>query len=129
MKTYNIFIKQNKDNEAVEDILLIKEGFNMSAFVFNIFWFLSNKLWLFAAIAFAIINLVTIIFSPVVSSAFMFLFSLLIGFEANNLLLYRFQREKYYFVGYTTGNNRKEAELRFLDDINKNAKNNEKIVM
>lgn len=129
MKTYNIFIKQNKDNKAVEDILLIKEGFNMSAFVFNIFWFLSNKLWLFAAIAFAIINLVTIIFSPVVSSAFMFLFSLLIGFEANNLLLYRFQREKYYFVGYTTGNNRKEAELRFLDDINKNAKNNEKIVM
>lgn len=129
MKTYNIFIKQNKDNEAVEDILLIKEGFNMFAFVFNIFWFLSNKLWLFAAIAFAIINLVTIIFSPIVSSAFMFLFSLLIGFEANNLLLYRFQREKYYFVGYTTGNNRKEAELRFLDDINKNAKNNEKIVM
>lgn len=129
MKTYNIFIKQNKNNKAVEDVLLIKEGFNVFAFMFNIFWFLFNKLWLFAAISFAVVNLIIMLFSPVISFAFIFLFSLLIGFEANNLLLYRFQREEYYFVGYTTGNNRKDAELRFLDDINKNAKNNEKIVM
>lgn len=129
MKTYNIFIKQNKDNNAVEDVLLIKEGFNIFAFVFTVFWFLFNKLWLFAGISFILINIFNFVFSFMVGSIFVLLFSLLIGFEANNLLLYRFQREGYYFVGYTTGRNKKEAEIRFLDDINKDAKGDGRVVM
>lgn len=129
MKTYNIFVKQNRDNNSVEDVLLIKEGFNPFAFLFTIFWFLFNKLWLFAGISFVVVNIFTFIFSSIVSSFFILLFSLLIGFEANNLLLYRFQREGYYFVGYTTGKSRSEAELRFLDDINKDAKGEGRVVM
>ena len=129
MKTYNIFIKQNKDNNAVEDVLLIKEGFNIFAFVFTVFWFLFNKLWLFAGISFILINIFNFVFSFMVGSIYVLLFSLLIGFEANNLLLYRFQREGYYFVGYTTGRNKKEAEIRFLDDINKDAKGDGRVVM
>ena len=129
MKTYNIFIKQNKDNNAVEDVLLIKEGFNIFAFVFTVFWFLFNKLWLFAGISFILINIFNFVFSFMVGSIFVFLFSLLIGFEANNLLLYRFQREGYYFVGYTIGKSKKEAELRFLDDVNKDAKGEGRVVM
>lgn len=129
MKTYNIFVKQNKDNNAVEDVLLIKEGFSVSAFLFTVFWFLFNKLWLFAGISFMVMNIIGFIFSPVVSFVFVILFSLLVGFEANNLLLYRFQREGYYFVGYTTGKSRGDAELRFLDDVNRDAKGDGRVVM
>ena len=129
MKTYNIFVKQNKDNNAVEDVLLIKDGFNIFAFLFTVFWFLFNKLWLFAIISFVIMNIFNFVFSFAVLFVFVFLFSLLIGFEANNLLLYRFQREGYYFVGYTMGKSKKEAELRFLDDINKDAKGEGRVVM
>lgn len=128
IKTYNIFIKQNKTSNAVDDILFIKDGFNAFAFLFNIFWFLSVKLWLFAFLFFAIITFANIIFSPLVSSIFSFMLSLLVGFEANNLLLYRFQRDGYYFVGYSFGNNKKEAEIKYLEEINKNAKDSGAIV-
>lgn len=128
MKTYNIFIKQNKENNSIEDVLLIKDGFNIFACIFNIFWFLFNKLWLFAFITFIMLNFSVLIFSTTISNIFILLFLLLIGFESNNLLLYRFQREGYYFVGYSIANSKKEAELKFLDDFNKNAKDNNRII-
>lgn len=122
MNSYSIFVKQSKKSKALEDVILVKEGFNFFAMFFNIFWFLCNKLYLFAIIYFILIKFAFAIFSVYIAWTFAFLFSLLIGFEANNLLLYRFQREKYFFIGYTTGNNRKEAEVRFLDEVNREAK-------
>ena len=120
--TYSIFVKQNRRTKALDDVILIKEGFNIFAMIFNIFWFLCNKLYLFAFISFVIIDVSYIFLPNSMSMIFIFLFCLLIGFEANNLLLYRFQREKYFFVGYSTGKDKKEATVRFLDEVNKDAK-------
>ena len=126
--TYSIFVKQNKKTRALDDVILVKEGFNFFAMVFNIFWFLCNKLYLFAFLFFIITDFACIVFSPMVAGTFIVLFSILVGFEANNLLLYRFQREKYFFVGYSTGNNRKEASIRFLDEVNKEAKEKNSVI-
>lgn len=128
MNTYSIFVKQNRRSKSLDDVILVKEGFNVFAMIFNIFWFLSNKLYLFTIISFVIINFSMLFFSHSVFIVFLFLFCLLIGFEANNLLLYRFQKEKYFFVGYSTGKNKEEAQLRFLDEVNKEAKNNNQVV-
>ncbi|MDR1499078.1 MAG: DUF2628 domain-containing protein [Rickettsiales bacterium] len=121
-------MKQNEESGVLEDVILVREGFNLFASVFNIFWFLFNKLWLFATLAFCIINIAYYILSAYIYGVFMVLFLLLIGFEANNLLLYRFQREKYYFSGYSMGNSEREAKLRFLDNINKNGKEKNNII-
>ena len=51
-----------------------------------------------------------------------------VGLEANNFLIKKFQKNNYYFVGYSTGNDEKEAKLRFLDNVNKENKNNNKII-
>lgn len=128
MNTYSIFVKQNRKSKSLDDVVLVKEGFNIFAMIFNIFWFLANKLYLFAFISFVLINFSMMFFSYSVATVFIFLFSLLIGFEANDLLLYKFQREKYFFVGYSTGNSKEEAELRFLDEINKEAKRNNQVI-
>lgn len=128
MNTYSIFVKQNKKSKSLDDVILIKEGFNVFAMMFNIFWFLYNKLYLFFFISLIIINFSILIFSYNIAVVFIFLFCLLIGFEANNLLLYRFQREKYFFIGYSTGKDKEEAQLRFLDEVNKEAKNNNQVI-
>lgn len=128
MNTYSIFVKQNRKSKSLDDVTLVKEGFNIFAMIFNMFWFLYNKLYLFALLFFVIINCSIIFFSYTISTIFIFLFCLLIGFEANNLLLYRFQKEKYFFVGYSTGKDKEEAQLRFLDEVNKEAKNNNQVI-
>ena len=71
-----------------------------------------------------LINVILTIFSPQLAVTFLLLLFLLIGLEANNLLLYRFQREGYYFVGYSMGNDKREAEAKFLESINKENNNN-----
>ena len=47
MKSYSIFIKKNDKSESIDDVILLKEGFNFYAFFFNIFWFLYNILVFF----------------------------------------------------------------------------------
>lgn len=128
MNTYSIFVKQNKKSKSLDDVILVKEGFNLFAMIFSVLWFLYNKLYLFALLSFMFINFSILFFSYSISTIFIFLFCLLIGFEANNLLLYRFQREKYFFVGYSTGKNKDEAQLRFLDEVNREAKNNNQVI-
>lgn len=128
MKTYTIFIKENKQNRAVEDVILVKEGFNFFAMIFNIFWLLYNKLWLFAGISFCLINIVFSLFSTYVYFVFLMMFLFLIGFEANNLLIYRFQRENYTFAGFSLGNDEDDAKIKFLDSINKENKDKGKII-
>ena len=54
MKSYSIFIKKNKENESVDDVILVKEGFNFYALIFNILWFLFKKMWI-CSIVFIII--------------------------------------------------------------------------
>ncbi len=128
MKTYTIFIMENKKNRAVEDVILVKEGFNFFAMIFNIFWLLYNRLWLFAAISFILINFILSIFSTYVYFIFLLLFAVFIGFEANNLLIYRFQRENYTFAGFSLGNDEDDAKIKFLDSVNKENKDKGKII-
>ena len=128
MNTYSIFVKQNRKSKSLDDVILVKEGFNIFAMIFNMFWFLYNKLYLFFFISLIIINFSILIFSYNIAIVFIFLFCLLIGFEANDLLLYRFQREKYFFIGYSTGKDKEEAQLRFFDEINNEAKNKNQVI-
>lgn len=128
MRSYSIFIKKNKENESIDDVILIKEGFNFYASIFNIFWFLFNKMWICSFIFISIVSLIIYIFCNCIALSMIFLILIFIGFEANNLLIRKFQGSDYYFVGYSTGNDEKEAKLRFLDNFNKENKDKNKVI-
>ena len=128
MKSYSIFIKKNDKSESIDDVILLKEGFNFYAFFFFFFWFLYNKLWICSLIYIILMSLLTYFFSYFVILSINLLILIFVGLEANNFLIKKFQKNNYYFVGYSTGNDEKEAKLRFLDNVNKENKNNNKII-
>ena len=43
-KIYNIYIKKDADN-ALEDIIMVKEGFSIFAFIFSVFWAAYHRAW------------------------------------------------------------------------------------
>ncbi len=128
MKSYSIFIKKNKENESVDDVILVKEGFNFYALIFNILWFLFKKMWICSIVFIIIIPSILYIFSHFVAFPIILLILVFIGLEANDLLIKKFQKSDYYFVGYSTGNDEKEAKLRFLDSLNQENKDKNKII-
>ncbi len=128
MKSYSIFIKKNKENESVDDVILVKEGFNFYALIFNILWFLFKKMWICSIVFIIIIPSILYIFSHFVAFSIILLILVFIGLEANDLLIKKFQKSDYYFVGYSTGNDEKEAKLRFLDSLNQENKDKNKVI-
>ena len=127
MKSYSIFVKKSKNDESIDDVILVKEGFNFYALFFNILWFLLKKMWICSAVVTTVICLICYVFSYSVATSIISLILIFIGFEANNLLIKKFQKNNYYFVGYSSGNDEKEAKLRFLDSVNQENKDKNKI--
>ncbi|MDR2078040.1 MAG: DUF2628 domain-containing protein [Rickettsiales bacterium] len=125
MKTYGIFVKKDKKTGTVDDVFLVKEGANMFALIFNVFWFLFHKLWHMAILTCVLASLA--LFMPLtLGFVFICILMLLIGLEGNNILMHSLdQRGNYYFAGFSMGINRQDAKLKFLDGINKeNSSNN-----
>jgi hypothetical protein len=122
MKTYKIYIKKDKKG-VFEDVLLIKEGFIFSAFIFNIFWLLYKKIFKIALIIFAIFLAMILIEERYPAySAFLAPIQLgvlfYIGSEGSDWFGKTLERKGYNFLGYSSGKNSQEARLRFLDKIN-----------
>lgn len=128
MKSYCIFIKKNKETEAMEDVILVKGSFNFNAMFFNIFWFLYHKMWICFSVSLLIFSFANLFLVEKTFFVFLLVFLIFIGLEANNLLLYNFKKGDYFFAGYSLGNDEKEAKVRFLDNINKENRNNNKVI-
>jgi hypothetical protein len=128
MKAYDIFIKQNVNNSKIEDIMLVKLGFNWWAFLFNAVWFMFNRLWLFSFLLLIYYYFVGALLSLFASKVLIILTNVIIGFEFENILVYRLKRENYYFVGISMGKDEDEAKINFLEQINNQGKNEGKII-
>ncbi|MDR2778179.1 MAG: DUF2628 domain-containing protein [Rickettsiales bacterium] len=129
MRTYGIFVKKDKKAEKIDDVLLIEEGVNFYAVIFNVFWFLFHGLWQVAALSCVMASLA--IFMPLtLRFVFLSLLLLLSGLESNNILMYSLDRRgSYYFVGFSMGVDKQDAKLRFLNEVNsENHSNNNLIV-
>ena len=129
MKTYRIFLKRH-DN-IIDDLKLLKESFNPLAFIFNIFYLLFQGLWFQFAISFIILILLLFIqikFNlhfitiPIKISYFIFL-----GFEFIDWKSRILEKNGYEFIGYSFGNDTKEAKLRFLENLNNNHPKEDKL--
>lgn len=119
MKLYNALVKRNPAGK-IEDIVLIKDGFSWSAFLFSGLWFLYYRMWkdLLALIA---VNF-AFVFLAKISSSFdrIFLefgFFFLIALNANYWRADHLKKKGYEFVGLVFGANQIDAKLRFVEGL------------
>ena len=123
MKLYNSYIKKSP-NKAIEDIVLVKNGFSFFAFLFNILWFFYNRMWR-ESIAILIIGYLLIeisektIFGNFEAFIIMTGFLVIIAINANHWYSSYLRRKNYLFAGYVFGRNREAAKLRFIHNLTK----------
>ena len=123
MKLYNALVKKNTSGE-IEDIILLKEGFSFSAFLFGALWFFYRKMWL----EFAIVTAIYFIFSL---SSFWAEFDkfylevsflIIVALNSNYWFGEHLRKKKYEFAGLVFGKDEEEARLRFLEGLESSAK-------
>jgi hypothetical protein len=128
MKLFNIYIKKS-ENQAIEDLAVIKNGFSIFAFLFNILWFLQHKMWR-ESIALIVVNAVFGFvfhrdwFGTLDMFGLEFGLALIIGLNANYWYEQNLLAQKYQFVGCVFGKNRDEAKLRFISNCFKDDEQN-----
>lgn len=121
MKLYNTLIKKNHEGK-IEDILLLKEGFSLMAFLFSAFWFLYHKMrkefvvLLLANFAFTFaqkLNFLSGFDEMCLQMAFFFVVAL----NANYWLVDDLKKRGYEFTGVVFGANITDARMRFIDNL------------
>ena len=128
MKLFHIYVKK-LPNQAIDDLVVIENGFSFSASIFNILWFLQHKMWKESTALF-FINIIFVFLSSKNWSSGMDIWIILsgltvmIGLNANYWYEEKLLKENYQFFGCVYSNNENEAKLKFasgrLDDEDRN---------
>jgi hypothetical protein len=119
MKLYNALVKKNKEGK-VEDVILLKEGFSVCAFLFSGAWFLYHKMWQ-EFLALLLINIVFIFLGNFYSNfdriflqtAFIFI----VAFNANYWLCSHLKKKGYELAGLFFGADCDDARLSFVKNF------------
>jgi hypothetical protein len=128
MNLFNIYIKKS-ENEAIEDLAVIKNGFSFTAFLFGVLWFLQHKMWK----EFCGLLLVNIVFIYIFNKGWFGVFDIfflelglfcIVGLNANYWHEQCLLAHQYQFVGCVFGKNKDEAKLRFISNCFKDGENN-----
>ncbi len=112
-KIYSVFVKRDAKN-PLETAVVIKNGFDIWAFLFVGVWALYNRLWLVSLIVLPLSALMFANDSPPVA-LISILFSVWFGFEANNFKALKLQKKGYILFDVVTGTDKLAAETRFYD--------------
>lgn len=116
---YNCFVKKD-ENLVVTDVVLLKEGFSWSAFLFSGVWFFYHKMWR----EFFAIILVNILFSLVAKTisdfdqiAIQCAFAVIIGLNANYWRGKNLLKKDYEFLGSILSQDDCDANLQFVKNF------------
>jgi hypothetical protein len=119
MKLYNALIKKNQE-EKIENIILLKDGFSWFIFLFSGFWFLYHKMWKESVV----IMLITIIFSmleqifsPLDKIFLEFIFLFIIAYNGNYWLTQFLERRGYSFDSIICSKDEDEARKKLLQQF------------
>lgn len=130
MKTYKIFLKRSK-NGTIEDLQLIYKGFNVPAFLLQGFYLFYQKLKVQAkailiifGILFSLSYLLFSIYTIIISYILVCLY---IGFKYHDWKSRNLIMRGYEFLGTISGKNQKQAKLDFLEKLNSNYKEDDKL--
>lgn len=102
-----------------EGVVFIPEGFSWAALVFTMFWAMFHRMWMVAAVLFAVYAGVAVaeasnLIGPVLGSAIHIGISLLFGFEARRLKSLSLVRAGFRPVGLVEATSLEVAELTYF---------------
>jgi len=119
MKVYTLHIRRH-GLDIDQDLVLVKEGFNLAAFLLSVIWAVWHKMWWVAlGIGFSslILNLLfwAVTPNPIASVALTVGAAFLIGLVANDLRRWTLEQRGYADFGVSIGKTEDAALSRFLD--------------
>ncbi|MGH1352730.1 MAG: DUF2628 domain-containing protein [Methyloligellaceae bacterium] len=122
MKYYTVHqppVPQQDRLDQADELIFVKDGFAWLAFYLPPVWMLINRLWLeFVVYIIAIIGWVQFSASLGMEEPFTTLsaivISLALGFEGNNLIRWKLNRQDYRQLGTVSGVSQDECELKFF---------------
>lgn len=131
MTLYKIFLKRSKTG-VIEDLELIKDGFNFFILIFQVLYLLYKKLWKKALILFLVFVFLNSLqykelFSNYITISIQLSILLYVAFECNDWIAKKMIKDGYEFLGFSSGNNIKEAKLKFLENMNENYTSGDKL--
>lgn len=117
MRVYTVHLRRPGPDE---DFVLVREGFNVWAFVFCLLWALWNRLWLFGALAFGSRLALAWLahwagLNPAGEGALLLAHALIVGYLANDMKRRRLDRLGYRDMGVVAADDLDAASARFLD--------------
>ncbi len=100
-------------------VVAVKEGFSAGALVFTVFWALWQRMWVVAAVLFALFAIIAFAvnalnFNPVAASVLQAAIALVFGFEARRLRIMSLERAGFHAKGLIEASNREVAELDYF---------------
>jgi hypothetical protein len=95
--------------------VMVREGFSWLAALFPLFWFLAKRLWLVAALYFALATFMGFVLPASVSPWAVMALQILTGFEARNLQRWSLERQGFRLMGVVQGRNEEGAVLNLAD--------------
>jgi hypothetical protein len=106
-------------DDRADELVFVKEGFSMPAFLFGPFWLAVHRLWLPLVLYVAALLLLLGIFQilPGGSGAVgivLTLAAMAFGLEANSIRRWGLSRREYQLIGTAAGKTFEECEHRFL---------------
>ncbi|MEJ2125404.1 MAG: DUF2628 domain-containing protein [Alphaproteobacteria bacterium] len=124
MQTYTIYERYPASEDIEQrasELVFVKEGFSIFAFLAPLIWLLFNRMWWEAAAFFCLMMFLEITVSllgigPEITAVISFLINIIFAFEARNLQRYGLERNGYSMIAIVSGRNLDEAEQRFLSE-------------
>jgi hypothetical protein len=94
---------------------MVREGFSWWAALFPLFWFLAKRLWLVAALYFALASFMGFLLPAALSPWVFVALQILVGFEARNLQRWSLERQGFRLMGVVQARNEEGAVLNLAD--------------
>lgn len=130
MRIYNNFLKRSKDG-TIEDLQLIYRGFNILAFLLHIFYLFYQKLKVqvkTTLVAFTILLFLYYLSFSIYTIIILYLvICVYIGFKYHDWKSRNLLMRGYEFLGTIGGKNQKQAKLDFLEKLNNNYQEKDKL--
>ena len=120
-KIYTVHINPSEAN-AMEKAIFVREGFNIIAFLFGMFWAVYHRMW-FMAVGLAIIMAFFGAaeeqkwFDAASIAIIHIAFNFIIGFQANDLRRAHLSRRGYIMSDVVVSDNELSAQQRYFDRV------------
>ena len=95
--------------------VMVREGFSWLAALFPLLWFFAKRLWLVAALYFALATLMGFVLPAAISPWALVALQILTGFEARSLQRWSLERQGFRLMGVVQGRNEEGAVLNLAD--------------